>query len=70
MNFAIQFLPTFTEKRIWYSVWTRFRVQFWMEMIRNRAHLSQYFQEKYWINTHSEVFTKYSQRSEKPFAGL
>ncbi len=58
------------KKRIWYSVWTRFRIQFWMEIIRNRAQLSHYFQEKYWINTHSEVFTKYSQRSEKPFAGL
>ncbi len=57
------------KKRIWYSVWARFRVQFWMEMIRNRAHLSHYFQEKYWINTHSAAFTKYSQRSEKPFAG-
>ncbi len=58
------------KKRIWYSVWARFQIQFWIEIARNRAHLSHYFQEKYWINTHSAVFTKYSQRSEKPFAGL
>ena len=58
------------KKRIWYCVWARFRVQFWMEIVRNRANVSHYFQEKYWINTHSAAFTKYSHRSEKPFAGL
>ena len=56
------------KKRIWYCVWARFRVQFWMEIVRNRANVSHYFQEKYWINTHSAAFTKYSHRSEKPFA--
>lgn len=58
------------KKRIWYSVWARFRIHFWIEIAQNRANLSNYFQEKYWINTHSAAFTKYSQRSEKPFAGL
>jgi len=54
------FLP---KHRIWYSVWTRFRVQFWLEIARHRSNLTQYFQEKHWINTHSAVFTKYSKHS-------
>jgi glycosyltransferase involved in cell wall biosynthesis len=66
-NFSKVISPKY---RLWFFVWTYYRINFWKQYLLNYQLILHARQLKFWMNTESAVFTKYSQRSEKPFAGL
>jgi len=56
-------------RSLWFRVWLFYRYRFWVEYLSRRTQIRKAQHLTYWINLESSLFTKYSQRSEKPFAG-
>jgi glycosyltransferase involved in cell wall biosynthesis len=67
----LKFPLVFRKNRsLWYRVWLFYRYRFWVEYISRQLQIRESQRLSYWIKIESSLFTKYSQRSEKPFAGL